>query len=370
MKRATIIGGGLAGLISAIQFARAGVSCRLVEKKHYPFHRVCGEYISNEVAPFLKAAGLYPSSYNPPQIEKLQLSSIDGKCMTMPLDMGGFGISRYVFDNFLYEQALKEGVEFLLNDEVTSVVFDKDRFQLKSLNDVWESELVVGAFGKRSKLDHTLNRSFIAQRSPYIGVKYHIRNDNPDALISLHNFPRGYCGMSNIEDKKTTLCYLAHRDLLRTHKTIGEMEDKVVFKNPALREIFSNAAFLFDKPEVINEISFATKAPVENHMLMVGDSAGMIAPLCGNGMAMAIQSGRLMAAEGIRFLKSVNGNRFELENNYAAIWRKHFIGRLWRGRQIQKLFGKELTSRIAISAVMNIKPLGKIIVKNTHGEIF
>lgn len=370
MKRVTIIGGGLAGLISAIQFARAGISCRVVEKKQYPFHRVCGEYISNEVVPFLKDQELYPSEYSPPQIEKLRLSSIDGKCMTMPLDMGGFGISRYVFDNFLYEQARLDGVEFLLNDEITSVVFDQDRFQLKSLNEAWESEIVVGAFGKRSKLDHTLNRSFIAQRSPYVGVKYHIRYNNPDALISLHNFSGGYCGMSNIEDKKTTLCYLAHRDLLRAHKTIQEMERKVLFKNPVLLEIFTNATFLFEKPEVINEISFATKAPVENHILMIGDSAGMIAPLCGNGMAMAIQSARLMAAEGIRFLRSPNGDRKELENNYSAIWRRHFAGRLWRGRQIQKLFGKALTSRIAISAVMNIKPLGRIIVKNTHGESF
>lgn len=289
----------------------------------------------------------------------------------MPLDLGGFGISRYAFDNFLYEQALAEGVLFYQNEEVTNVEFKGDHFQITSTGREWESEVVVGSFGKKSKLDYTLERNFINKRSPYVGVKYHIRYDNPDALISLHNFPGGYCGMSNIEDQKTTLCYLAHRDHLRTHKTLTELEKSVLWRNPILKEIFNNAEFLLDKPEVINEISFATKTPVQAHILMAGDSAGMIAPLCGNGMAMAIQSSRLLADELLQFLNSRGQmSRSQLEANYTRVWRNQFAARLWRGRQIQKLFGKELTSRIALSLVMNIRPLGNMIVKSTHGDVF
>ncbi|NJO03265.1 MAG: FAD-dependent oxidoreductase, partial [Bacteroidia bacterium] len=43
-----IIGGGLAGLVNAIQLSQAGLKVALLEKKSYPFHRVCGEYVSNE----------------------------------------------------------------------------------------------------------------------------------------------------------------------------------------------------------------------------------------------------------------------------------------------------------------------------------
>ncbi|MGZ4157476.1 MAG: FAD-dependent oxidoreductase, partial [Bacteroidia bacterium] len=42
----SIIGGGLAGLTLAVQLADAGYSCVLFEKNKYPFHKVCGEYIS------------------------------------------------------------------------------------------------------------------------------------------------------------------------------------------------------------------------------------------------------------------------------------------------------------------------------------
>ena len=49
-----IIGGGLAGLISAIHLSKAGLSVTLIEKNEYPKHKVCGEYISNEVLAYLQ----------------------------------------------------------------------------------------------------------------------------------------------------------------------------------------------------------------------------------------------------------------------------------------------------------------------------
>ena len=54
MTDAVIIGGGLAGLVSSIELARRGFSVIVIERKHYPFHRVCGEYVSNEVRPYLE----------------------------------------------------------------------------------------------------------------------------------------------------------------------------------------------------------------------------------------------------------------------------------------------------------------------------
>ena len=51
-----VIGGGLAGLSLSIQSAEAGYKTILFEKEHYPFHKVCGEYISNESYEFFATA--------------------------------------------------------------------------------------------------------------------------------------------------------------------------------------------------------------------------------------------------------------------------------------------------------------------------
>jgi flavin-dependent dehydrogenase len=370
LKNVVIVGGGIAGLIASIQFARYGIACSVIEKKSYPFHRVCGEYISNEAVSFLRQLDVYPDEYSPPQIRRFMLSSITGRYKVLPLDMGGFGISRYTFDSFLYEKAKTLGVEFLLNTEVESVEFFAQSFSVKTRQKVYTTDVVLGAFGKRSRIDHELNRDFILRRSPYVGVKYHIKTDHPSDLIALHNFSDGYCGISNVEDEKSNLCYLTHRDNVRRFKSISEMEHHILFRNPLLKSIFKNSRFLFDRPEVINEISFETKSAVEDHILMIGDAAGMITPLCGNGMAMAIHSAKIASELVIQYLQGKIFTRPQLENAYSEHWRKLFGKRLWAGRQIQKLFGSETASNIAVNMAIHFKPLAKAIIRNTHGNAF
>ncbi|WP_317045319.1 FAD-dependent oxidoreductase [Formosa algae] len=48
-----IVGGGLAGLSSAIHLSKGNLNVLVIEKNSYPKHKVCGEYISNEVLPYL-----------------------------------------------------------------------------------------------------------------------------------------------------------------------------------------------------------------------------------------------------------------------------------------------------------------------------
>lgn len=370
MKKVIIVGGGLAGLLSAITLARAGISCTVIEKKSYPFHRVCGEYISNEADPFLRAMHLYPEQFSPARINRFMLSSVKGRAEIVPLDLGGFGISRYTYDSFLYEEAKKSGVQFRLQTEVQSLAFIKDQFEIATATEKFTADIVIGAFGKRSKLDVAMDRSFMRKRSPYVAVKYHIRTDHPQDLIALHNFPGGYCGVSNVEDGKTNLCYLTHRENLKRHKTIPDMEREVLFQNPLLRSLFTQADFIMHPPETINEISFETKSPVENHVLMAGDAAGMITPLCGNGMAMAIHASKILSELVIRYCREASFTRDQLEKNYAIAWKKNFSGRLWRGRQIQKLFGNTVTSALAVNLAVYVKPVANMMIRASHGKPF
>ncbi|HEY3402040.1 MAG TPA: NAD(P)/FAD-dependent oxidoreductase [Ohtaekwangia sp.] len=370
MKRIVIIGGGLAGLISAIKLARAGVECQVIEKKSYPFHRVCGEYISNEVVPFLQASGLYPDQFEPPQIRRFMLSSTSGRAETIPLDLGGFGISRYTYDTFLFEEAKKSGVQFFLNTEAQKVKFFDNRFEIETTEQKLIADVVIGAFGKRSKLDVTLNRDFVQKRSPYVGVKYHVRTEHPIDLIALHNFPGGYCGISHVEGGKSNLCYLTHRRNLKEHKNIHDMERNILYQNPLLRSLFTQAEFLMNQPETINEISFETKSPVQNHILMAGDSAGMITPLCGNGMAMAIHAAKILSELVIQYCQDISFTREQLEKRYSDLWNQNFSTRLWVGRQIQKLFGNTITSSIAVNLAVYIKPVANIMMKASHGKPF
>jgi len=368
-NRVIIIGGGLAGLIAANYLAARGTDVTIIEKKKYPFHRVCGEYISNETIPFLKSLDLFPSEFNPPSITKFQLTSVNGKSAQLPLDLGGFGISRYAFDDFLFRKAVEKGVKYFLNTEAEQVDFGQNQFQVKTGENMLHGDVVIGSFGKRSRLDIAMKRPFIQKRSPYAGVKYHIRTDQPADQISLHNFKDGYCGISQVEDQKFTLCYLTHRDNLKKYGNIKSMEEAVLYKNPFLKSLFFNSEFLYERPEVINEISFATKLPVENHVLMAGDAAGMITPLCGNGMALAIHSAKVMSELILKFCDG-EISRMQLESLYERKWTSLFARRLWAGRQIQQLFGAEWTSNLAVNLMGKAKPIAGFLIRQTHGNPF
>ncbi len=367
MQDVVIVGGGLAGLVSAIKLARAGHGVTLVERKTYPFHRVCGEYISNEVRAYVESLGIDLAGLGAATITRFQVSAPSGRLLESPLDLGGFGISRYTLDYELYKLAQIAGVTFVLGQQADAISFTDNRFTIALSNgETLTSRLVIGAFGKRSRLDKTLDRAFMHQPSPYVGVKYHVIMDFPNDVIALHNFADGYCGMSAIEDGNYCVCYLTTRDNLRQYGNIPAMERAVLYQNPHLRRVFEHATFLYEKPEVINEISFAPKPAIEDHILMAGDSAGLITPLCGNGMAMAIHGAKLVSELSSSFLRGTL-SRPELEQQYQRGWSGQFGRRLWVGRNVQKLFGRPGLTEAGILAFGLFRPALRTVMQHTHG---
>jgi len=363
-----IIGGGLSGLIHARLLALNGLSVAVIEKNTYPFHRVCGEYISNEVKPFLESIDCFPFALQPTSIDQLKVTAPSGFSLHAKLDMGAFGISRYAFDDFLKTKAIEAGASVIEGEQVYEVQKTNDGFSCETLTKkTYTSKLVIGAQGKRSMIDKSLERSFIRKRSPYIGIKYHIRTNHPADLIALHNFQDGYCGISKVENETYCLCYLTTRENLRKHGTIKKMEEAVLYKNPFLKTIFTNSEFLFAAPEVINEISFDSKSLSDQQVVFCGDAAGMIAPLCGNGMAMAIHSAKLLADCIIQHKDTLNEK--VIFHHYQKEWNAHFKNRLWIGRTVQKLFGRNLMTEISLRLLSCFPFLLQWIISKTHGKV-
>lgn len=370
-----IVGGGLAGLTSAILLGRAGVNTLLIEKKAYPYHKVCGEYLSNEVKPFLRSIGVDAAALGASSIKRLRVSSPSGKALHAPLDMGGFGISRYKLDHHLYD-ITRQNAEVRVNTRVHDITFGNDLFRIVLPNgEALYSKHVIGSYGKREVLDKTLDRDFIKARTGYMAVKYHIRTDYPSDEIGLDNFKDGYCGIVKIEDDKYCLCYLTRRSNLRQHATVKNMEEEVLFHNPVLKNIFNNSEFLYERPEVINEISFDKKETMKDHVWMVGDTAGLITPLCGNGMSMAIHAAKLACDHIIELdLPRKTGiglhERLIAEHKYVNAWKRTFGMRLFAGRQIQKVFGNTITTSAALEVLRYAPPLQRWLISSTHGQYF
>lgn len=371
---ACIIGGGLAGLALSIQLAKLGYTVALFEKEQYPFHKVCGEYISLESWNFIERLGLSLTKMQLPIITKLIVTAPNGNQLQQVLPLGGFGISRYKLDAALKEIAETNKVSLFENCKVNDVIFLNDEFHLQTTKGEFNSRICCGSFGKRSNLDAKWNRSFANQKpnklNNYIGVKYHVKTKFPADSIALHNFYNGYCGISKIEEDKYCLCYLTNaKNLKANNNSIDAMEKNILYKNPHLKSIFENCEKLYDSPVIISQISFNKKTLIENHILMLGDAAGMITPLCGNGMSMALHSSKIATGFIHEFL-SDKMNRADAEAGYTQQWKTTFSKRLQTGRWIQALFGKVWITNFFILAMKLFPSLTKKLIIQTHGKSF
>lgn len=369
-----VIGGGLAGLTLAVQCAHKGIKVIIFEKETYPFHKVCGEYISNESLSFLTSLGFNPEKYNVPDINKLHLSDVSGNLYKFNLPLGGFGISRYTIDYDLYKLAIQKEAVCKTATKVSEIKFDGDAFSIQTNKGFYKSKVVASAYGKRSNIDIKMKRRFIQQKpgklNNYLGIKYHIRYPFQKDAIALHNFYNGYCGISNIENDTCCLCYLTNANNLKeNNNSIERMEKNVLFKNPFLKQIFSESVFLYPEPLVISQVSFNKKNQVEDHMLMIGDAAGLITPLCGNGMSMAMHAGKIAFEQITAFLQN-KISRQNMEDNYDDAWKKNFDKRLFAGRIIQRLFGNNFTTSAILKLMSNMPFLAEKIIRTTHGNPF
>jgi flavin-dependent dehydrogenase len=218
-----IIGGGLAGLSAGIHLSKKGISVTLIEKSSYPKHKVCGEYISNEIVPYLNWLGIDVSKLNPVSINKFEFSSITGTPVTANLPLGGFGVSRYALDDFLYKKAIANGCK-VIHETVTGVTYSGDAFTVTAGDSTYTAKVVLGAHGKRSAIDQQLSRSFIGTKSPWLAVKAHYSGNFPDDVVALHNFPGGYCGASKVENNAINICYLADYNTFKKYKNIEEYQ--------------------------------------------------------------------------------------------------------------------------------------------------
>lgn len=363
----TIIGGGLAGLTAAIHLSKKGLKVTLIEKSEYPRHKVCGEYISNEVLPYFLWLDIDILQWNPQNISSFEFTTQNGKIARTKLPLGGFGISRYMLDNILYEKAILNGC-IILKETVTDVSFENDEFSVTTLNQTVYSKLVLGAFGKRSNLDQSLARDFIMKKSPWLAVKAHYSGNIPNDQVALHNFNGGYCGVSKVENDIINICYLADYTTFKKYKNIEEYQKNVLYKNKELKSVFKNSTLLFDKPLTISQISFEKKLPVENHILMIGDSAGLIHPMCGNGMAMAIHSAKIASELVLQYHSGEIISRSILEKKYTAQWKKYFGKRIIMGRFLARVLTNKTITNILMTAVVVMPALLSQIIKKTHGK--
>lgn len=366
-----IAGGGLAGLALACLLAERGLAVALVEKGQYPRHRVCGEYVSAEALTLLQHLKLDSKAL--PRLNRLRITAPNGLELNRPLAQGGIGISRFALDQHLFEQARRRGVTLLTETAVQGYQRQNHHTEIETSQGNLKAHVFVAATGKYSNLDKQLlpeAKRAAAPQANYVGIKYHLQADLPRDVIELHNFPWGYAGISAVEEPgRYCFCYLTTASALQAAGGIKELEEKTLSQNPVLARYLNSYSSLYDKPLAISQITFGPKPLADSQTFVLGDAAGMITPLCGNGMAMALHSAVLAVPHVLDSLRYPH----QLKQRVAAYqqtWKRQFSLRLQTGSLIQRLFGHPALTNYFIGGMRRLPALSDSLIGLTHGKPF
>jgi len=372
-----IIGGGPAGSATALYLQRRGYSVCVLEKKQFPRETLCGEFLSREVTESLKDLGFFGEflRMEPNAITALRVHTEDGLTAAADLGFTGYGMKRGSFDQFMLAHAAKRSVAVVQPAEVKDVARDGESFIIRyeDVHGMHEAgaRRVVGAYGKQNILDKRLHRNLPVKPTHLNGVKFHVdRSLCPGAdPRSIHIFtaPQMYCGVNVVDENKVTVCFLERREA--GSETPRNQFRMLSERNTAFRGLFTgdiDRTFDTERLYGTGNIYFGHKEAVVDGVLMVGDAAGVIAPLTGDGMGMAFEGARL-AADIIDAQ-----NTGELDADAAEmlfIMRRNalFRQRLLVAAGLQRMLLSTRMRRIGMKALHAMPGLLPMFVRQTRG---
>jgi flavin-dependent dehydrogenase len=370
-----VVGGGPAGCSTAITLAAQGATVVLFEAKTYPHHKVCGEFLSPECGGELDQLGLTASiqRLHPISIETARIIAPDGTGWETRFPGMAIGLSRAALDAAMAHQAVVCGAVLREATRVISIrgnladgftVSARSRGTSQSIR----ARAVIAAHGKRSSIDRTLNRSFLDRPQPFISLKTHVYGPPIPRRVDLYSFPGGYCGMSEVEDGTINICLLAHESVFQRVPEIATFLRWMQGENPQLGQWLDQAEPVlpaFEHWLSIAQVPFAPKQTVVDDVLMVGDAAGLIVPLAGDGIAMALQSGRLAGECTMGFLEGrLTPNA--LCRMYSRRWQRQFAARLRLGRALQPIMLRPRLLSLGLKALRANPAVGAYLVNHTR----
>lgn len=335
-----IIGGGPAGSSLAAELARAGRRVILFEKEPMPRDKLCGEFLSTEVAGICTRLGVHDrmlgSGAQP--IRQVRCSAPDGIELNVQLPGTAYGLSRRAFDQILFTHAADSGADVRDGTSVAAIKGALEHgFELDADQTRYAARLVVGAYGRRATLDRKLERPSLRTGRPLVAFKAHHNGALSEHQVELHTFDGGYCGLLVAEDKLTNVCWIAHeRHLKEAGGSPESLVDRIAAWNSRLGRRMADLARV-EPFQAVSRLDFRRKELFAQDVLLIGDAAGMIAPLCGDGIGMALQSA-LLAAPLIEEFLDGRSTAPRLKRRYELAWRREFRTRMHVGRLLQNFF--------------------------------
>jgi flavin-dependent dehydrogenase len=300
-----------------------------------------------------------------------KLVSRAGVTLQTTLPGCAWGVSRFALDDALAAAAVQAGAELQTGVTATSVSGGDDGFEVALRSPggsaTVQTRAVIAACGRYSR-PNLPPRSVPASGQTYMGVKCHYENIPMPAQVELFFFSGGYAGVSPIEGNRVNLCLLASGAAFagagKSRRAVREMAAQL---NPALKQRLSGGKALPETEVAVAPVDTGRPARPWDGMACLGDTAVMMPPLCGDGMAMALRSAELCAPLTHDFLRG-KLSLTTWEARYRTLWHAEFDRRVCIGRGLQTILGLPILSDAFIGLGYLAPALAAVLIRATRGR--
>lgn len=316
-----IAGAGPAGASAAVFLAEAGVRATLLDWASFPRDKVCGDFVGPVALQELRNLGITElEEYSDTNIIRSASLFLDGReLITHPipeiddLPCNGRVIPRVILDNLLFERAQRAGVETLEETRLVDYQVDADGVcavvQGPRGDRRFNARMLFGADGCGSLVARKVKGAKSSRQDRIVAVRAYYEDvsgpdDRCDLFFSSKSFP-GYYWLFPTGNGGANI---GIGMLLETEPATGEHPRNLLLdlleQDPALRSRLCDAR-LVGKIKGWPLITYnATEPIVDDSVVLLGDAAGLINPLNGEGIQYAILSGRWAADATLACLRA------------------------------------------------------------------
>jgi menaquinone-9 beta-reductase len=295
MSAPLIIGGGPAGASAAILLAKGGAKPLIIERARETGDAICGGFLSWRTLARLEQLGVTPEHLGGHPVNKLRLFA-GNRMAEAPLPGGAMGVSRHRLDTLLIDRAVTAGAS--LERGVTVRRIDTGKAHTTDGTSLMAST-IIAATGKHDVAGLGRDR----EDDPALGLRIKLAA-HPEltrqvgGAIELHLFDGGYIGLMLQESGEANLCLAVRKSrFARAGGNTTILLAEIGAAIPALRD---RLAHMTDAPaDAIGAVPYGWIAhEAMPGVMRVGDQAGCIPSLAGEGNGIAIASG-MMAAQAL-----------------------------------------------------------------------
>jgi flavin-dependent dehydrogenase len=301
-----IVGGGPAGAALAIRLAGAGADVALFERQPEPRWRACGVYSTAALRGRLAGLGLAPSTLGRliRPIRTMQLRTTQGgACDLEHPPPFACGVDRGPLERTLLDAAVAAGARVHEGAVVTRVVDRQVTVTGATGPATWSARLVAGADGSRSMVARAAGLDRPTRHFRRAGITAH--HHDPEApeegrpgVAMLCVGPGWYCGVAPVPGARVNVGLVVGERTLRawasSGRSPGEWVDAVVRRLPGEPPSWRGAPRT-DRVVVALPLAYRPLRLVGPAHLLVGDAAGFVDPITGEGLHRALVSADLAA---------------------------------------------------------------------------